>query len=375
MNGGSYNTNGFKFTSSNEIVKATQQAAASTADTLTAGDVLLDVSTTDNDVLELVLSGAANAAGVAASITNIETFNVVSSSAMTGGHTVDLTNVTGLKTVNIDGAAGAAITLGTAVRSGLTTVDASGQTGTNGDVIVDMGTSTSTANLSFTGGAGDDAFRGAAGNDTIIGGAGTDLLMGGSGADTISGGAGADNIAGGNGADVITGGGGGDFISVGGATLAGAFGANQTFTAGTGTADTSIDTVVFEATAAANGNDTIEGFTVGLASANGDVLDFSAFLGKAVNYAESTATATENMTGVNVAVVTDAVANAAAVANYTFSANEKVVVVGENALGTNAEVWFGTADGNGLVTTLTQVATIVGVAAPANFEANNFFGG
>jgi hypothetical protein len=79
-------------------------------------------------------------------------------------------------------------------------------------------------------------------------------LDGGAGADIINGGAGADTITAGTGADTITPGLGNDTIEL-------------------GTDDTAIDTIVFAATNALNGVDTINGFIV---AAGNDLLDFTA---------------------------------------------------------------------------------------------------
>lgn len=69
---------------------------------------------------------------------------------------------------------------------------------------------TATANVTITGGAGDDTLNGGAANDTINGGAGKDIITGGAGNDILNGGAGDDTLTGGAGIDKLTGGAGKD---------------------------------------------------------------------------------------------------------------------------------------------------------------------
>lgn len=89
-------TSDFKFTSANETVTAS-------AGTLAIGDVLADGSTTDSDVLNATLTGAAGAV----SLTNIETVNLDVRSA--GG--MSLTSVSGTKNLNINSNEGIAVAL------------------------------------------------------------------------------------------------------------------------------------------------------------------------------------------------------------------------------------------------------------------------
>jgi Ca2+-binding RTX toxin-like protein len=103
---------------------------------------------------------------------------------------------------------------------------------TTGALTFTHGATTATKVVSVTGGGGDDVLTGGAGADTLVGGAGADALVGGLAADSL---------VGGEGSDVITGGGGNDTIVLTETTA-------------------SLDVVVFEATAAGNGVDTITGF-------------------------------------------------------------------------------------------------------------------
>lgn len=79
----------FKFTSGNELVTAV-------AGTFAAGDVLADGSKTDADVLNATITAAG---ATAASVSNIETINLDVKTA-TGG--LDMTSVTGAKTVSVN---------------------------------------------------------------------------------------------------------------------------------------------------------------------------------------------------------------------------------------------------------------------------------
>ncbi len=97
-------------------------------------------------------------------------------------------------------------------------------------------------------------------NFVVTGGTAADVIVGGAGADTIDGAAGADSITGGAGADSITGGAGSDTIT-GGA-------GNDTIVLGT---DSTADTIIFGASAALNGVDTITGF-----DAAADILNLDA---------------------------------------------------------------------------------------------------
>ena len=109
---------------------------------------------------------------------------------------------------------------------------------------------------------------GGTGNDSIIAPLFGGTINGGSGNDTIdaSTAIGAVTIIDGSGADTITGGAGND---------------NITLTKGNDAKDS--DTIVFAATAAANGKDTITNFKAGQTSSGGDVLNVKAFLEKAAS--------------------------------------------------------------------------------------------
>jgi Ca2+-binding RTX toxin-like protein len=356
----------FKFTTANESITATTA-------TLNAVDTLIDGSTTDNDVMNLAFSVSAPAAN----ITNIETFKVTATNAI--AENLDLTNVNGLKTLTIAGGPAGGITIAsvgnnTFGNSGVTMVDASGIT-TNVVFNADTSASTSAADMTIkgfaigvnnifaglgndtlTGGTNADTIFGGAGNDTIDGGAGADVLDGQAGNDTIKGGAGADVIASGTGRDVITGGGGNDVITL-----------NNTANAA------NVQTLIFEATAAANGTDTVNAFVGGAPSAGGDVLNLAAFLGAAVtNYVEiiGAVAGGNNVATSNVVVITDGTMAVAQGFGLVLKASANIVVVDD--VGANADVHFVTTDALGTVTSNVVVANLIGLGDLTTLDAVNF---
>jgi len=114
----------------------------------------------------------------------------------------------------------------------------------------DNDVTTLTGNDTLTTGAGRDTIRAGDGNNTVNAGDGANLVVTGSGNDTITTGAGNDTIQGGAGNDIISAGAGTD-------TVASAAGSDS-IELGT---DSALDTVTFASTAAANGSDVITGFT------------------------------------------------------------------------------------------------------------------
>lgn len=86
----------FRFTSANEVINAG-------VGTLSAADVLLDSTTTDNDVLNATLVGASGAF----TAQNIETINVTFSNAAAN---LELDQVAGVKTVGVTGTTAGAVT-------------------------------------------------------------------------------------------------------------------------------------------------------------------------------------------------------------------------------------------------------------------------
>lgn len=160
--------------------------------------------------------------------------------ADTGITTADFTLVTGVeKVVLADGAN--TMTLGDEIEAaGVLTVDGSASSGvltlsdddvTAIDYVVEDGSGA--ANIDLEQATGDLTINGNGGADDIVAGSGDDTIDGGTGDDLFSGGAGADSLTGGTGADTFR----------------------------------------FEATAVANGNDTITDFSTS------DIMDFTAFAG------------------------------------------------------------------------------------------------
>lgn len=340
LNGGAFTNLGFKFTSANETISASNG-------TLVAGanDTLIDGSTADADTMNIALAATTAAQPT---VTNIENINITATNAAAA--TLDFTNYSGVKTIKVTGAPTNTVGLNVLTNTGATTVDATGVTSAAGGVTASFAASTSTANLTLSGGTGADVLTGGLGNDVLTGGAGTAI----------------DNLVGGAGNDTITGGGGADVINVGSGN----------------------DTVKLEATAAANGVDAITGFALGTASA--DVLDVSAFLGApAVLATVGIADGANNVTDANVVVINGtyatAVANVAATfETITFKANTKYVII-EAADDTptaneNANVYYVTTDGAGAVAAVggaQQVAQLIGVvgAGAVGVAAGDIFGG
>ena len=248
----------FKFTDASEKITATFAQ-------LSKGDQLIDLSNADNDTLALSLDinnvkqtiGSKNGA----TLVNIEELDITSRGAknITFDNTI---SAAGLKTIKIAGSFlnekgndGNGFTFNGNVLKTLTTIDASAITAGN----VNIDASKATQDLTITGPNFAASINGGSGNDTITG---QGTINGGSGNDTIdaSTAIGAVTIIDGSGADTIKGGAGNDDI---------------TLTNG----DKDSDTIIFAATAAANGKDTITGFTAG---PGGDVLNFAAFLGNTI---------------------------------------------------------------------------------------------
>ena len=171
--------------------------------------------------------------------------------------------------------------------------------------------------LNITGTAGADTItsplagiiNGGSGGDTINASAATDAVTINGGADnnTIIGGAGDDRITtSGTGTNQITAGAGNDTITLG---------------------STGTDTVKFEATAAANGKDTITGFTAG--SSNGDKLDFTGFAGAASGKFVTGAKSSADLSDKAYAVINDAnsLIDADIAGLTSIAANKKYVII------------------------------------------------
>ena len=225
----------------------------------------------------------------------------------------------------------------------------------------------STASATVVAGDVNFSISGGSGADSIVAGGGADTISGGSGADTINGGAGNDQITGGSGADSLTGGSG-------------------------------VDTFVFEATAAANGDDSITDFTVG---ASGDILNFDAWLGTSAAFLDAGSTtisgaigatnagAASGGTSISAKVVlidTDTIADTTALASLIVAdgtvndlllltnGQKAVVLLGDvNSTSTGTySVYYviGTDTASDDTETITLVGTLTGVDLDAVVAAN-----
>ena len=171
------------------------------------------------DTFTVALNGASNIVNTAAlTVASVETINVTTADTNaaadpTAASSLNL-NAAAATTVNVSGNHGVNFTGSTL--GAVATLDASGVTATGAAGSVTFVTSTN-ANVSLTGGAGNDVLNGSStldatkvvtingngGNDVITGGAGKDVLNGGEGNDIITGGAGADALTGGAGNDIF----------------------------------------------------------------------------------------------------------------------------------------------------------------------------
>jgi len=179
------------------------------------------------DVLNITLKKSGVLTHTVLTAAGVETINISTADAVAIGsaaakHVISTFVVAGATTVNVSGNNG--LTLTSSAGSVLvTTFDASGvvandtaastfvaattDTAANLAVTYVSVNATANADVTITGGAGNDTLTGSAAavnNDTIDGGAGADIITGGTGADTITGGNGGDTIKGGLGVDTIT---------------------------------------------------------------------------------------------------------------------------------------------------------------------------
>lgn len=250
--------------------------------------------------------------------------------------------------------------------AGIRTVDLSANTASTGQEIDVSELTSSSQGMTLIGSAtGATKITGAAGNDTITTGTGNDTIVASTGSDTISTGAGADTVALGDAStQTLDAGAGNDTITFGTG--------GSTVTAGAG--DDSIglsatlvgsQTIIFGASASANGYDTIADFsdyttTDGVTAGAAHKLDFSAFLGAGYsvvgNDGVSTGITQVDYAGVadvnitsKVVVVNATVAAATLTATNIFSyisgtgnalamSTGKAVVIADN--GTDSQIFF-----------------------------------
>jgi S-layer protein len=160
---------------------------------------------TANDVFNVGLrSTAALNGGDIVKVDGVETVNISSTDAVTAGSAAFINaltlQATSATTINVSGNNG--LNLTNTGNAAVTKFDASGVVGngaadTAANLAVTFISANNTANaqVSITGGAGNDNLTGGDAIDTIVGGAGDDVINGGKGTDILTGGTGADTFA------------------------------------------------------------------------------------------------------------------------------------------------------------------------------------
>lgn len=225
-----------------------------------ASSISLASDTGTSDVVNVVYTANDGFADTAAmTIANVETINISTLDADTTAQTTKFTAnlvTAAAKTINISGDTGVTLT---DTSTSMTTVDASGLTGTVAaasgftwttgalaasstikgsaaatNTVDFSAANTASTSVTYVGGTGNDAITGSnglnntvtlgdgtnsftstgAGNNTVTGGSGVDTISVGSGNNTISTGAGNDSITFGGGMNTITGGAGNDTFTI-----------------------------------------------------------------------------------------------------------------------------------------------------------------
>lgn len=294
----------------------------------------------NSDVFNIKLNAAHAGANVdygVASIANVETINIESTSSKTTAlvaadtNEIDLT-LANAKTITVTGNVKADLNGAALTAASLETIDASANTAG-----IDVTVTGATQGITIKGTDKADNIVGGSGNDSIIAGAGNDVIDGGAGNDAID-------------------------ISAGG---------SNTITIGAG-------------------NDTITGFNVGATASGGDVLNLSALTaaGGTANLTAVSATGAAALSNNNLFVV-DASTDSKDYGNADFAelfgagkafattdagndpaANAFIVVRGA----TDTQVYsVDQSDGNAIdATDVTLIATLVGVNNASTFVAANF---
>lgn len=338
---GPQNETDFKFTQASETVTATSL-------TLTPGDVLRDPSTGDNDLLQIAAQGATPLDLQA--LENIERIQIDVTDHM--GFVISMASVKGAKVLDLEGTLRneSFLELANLEMTGITRVDGSGL------IPASLGYGFF---VSFQDG-GDNLSR------TLIGSPGRDTLAGSPTGDWILGGDGEDSLHGFGGNDIIRGGKGRDEI--------------MTYDG--------VDRVVFEASAAENGEDFIpadlfESFNAG---PNGDIADFTAFLhgpGVVLEVPTGTVGGTGvDATGANILVFDEdpAIDERSELEAYfsggggklTIGANRDVVVI--LGVGHESVAWYVSTNAAGEVSVedFASVVVLFGGVAVADFVPANF---
>lgn len=239
------------------------------------------------------------------------------------------TGSTDLTSVN-----GSTLTGGLTVDVSTTTQNVSVSGGMGNDTI----TGSTTKNSSLTGGKGDDILTGQGGNDTISGGEGVDTILGGAGIDNIDGGDGNDTMDGDAGNDTLVGGAGNDLIDQTGAANAAGV---DTMTGGAGN---DVFGVVSDSPLVETNADVITDFV--RADDSIDFQDAAGVAGLATNYAEAAV----------------AVADYAAAITAANAALGGAIVYSEQQVGANTYIFLD-VNGSGAVDAGDDVVELTGVAA------------
>ena len=230
--------------------------AAATAQTVNVTNATFNAADTFNVVL--TNSTAGTVAYGTSTMAGVETVNITTNDTGTAANTVatvDTATLTAADATSIVVAGNNGLNLTATSSAAVTSFDASGiaadaaeDTAALLGVTYASVNTTATANVSITGGLGNDSLTGNAGIDVITGGAGNDTLAGGANGDTINGGAGDDGIT---------------FINetTVGDTMTGGAG-NDTFTNANTTAATVTTHIITD-------------FDMGTASASADILQLS----------------------------------------------------------------------------------------------------
>jgi hypothetical protein len=108
--GGGFNTTGFKFTTGNQVVNATDQTLTDSAavGSVPASDVLVDPSTADADQMNLTMA-ATTVVLANGMIQNIETINITATNPAAA--TFDTARMFGIKTIDVGGAPAGNVTI------------------------------------------------------------------------------------------------------------------------------------------------------------------------------------------------------------------------------------------------------------------------
>jgi Ca2+-binding RTX toxin-like protein len=205
-------TSTFRFSDGNQTVVASPG-------TLGSGDLLIDNSVNDNDLLRLSVNsvswGHSLDGASEAEVENIENLEIKFNNAY-NGDTLDLSTWKGLKSIVGSGTLQGQIAVTNFIEAGVRNIDFSGITTTGGPGVVVTAASVTNDVLTLKGGAGADILAGSNGDDVIDGGAGNNNISGGNGNNTLTAGAGNDFVSATNGNNTINAGAGNNQVIVGG---------------------------------------------------------------------------------------------------------------------------------------------------------------